>query len=99
MTAVFVARLLQRLRQRFRKNLIRAVETQRRDRDVAVGECGEIAVFGRRVQSRATIEAEPEIRIAAAVMALLHVEEAERALALPGDADALDLVGHAGREI
>ena len=89
---------LQRRRQRFRKHLIGAVEPQRRHRDVARGECCKIGAFGRRVHHRGALEADPEIGIAAAVVALVDFQKAEIALALPRDADALDLVGRAGRE-
>ena len=91
-------RLFQRRRQRFRKRLVGTVEPQRRHRDIARGERREIGAFGRRVHHRGALEADPEIRIAAAVMALVDLEETEIALALPRHADALDLVGRAGRE-
>ena len=91
--------LLQRRRQRFRKRLIGAIEPQRRHRDIARGERREIGAFGRRVHHRGALEADPEIRIAATVAALVDFQKAEIALALPRDADARDLVGRAGRKV
>src|SRR5690349_3609465 len=81
---------LQRRRQGFRERFIGAIEPQRRDRYVARRKRREIGAFGRRIHHRGALEADPEIRIAATIVALVDFQEAEIALALPRHANALD---------
>jgi hypothetical protein len=63
------------------------------------GQRGQIGAGRGHVGLREAFEADPEIRVAAAVAALVDFQKAEVALALPRDADARDVVGPAGRKI
>src|SRR3569833_1560186 len=93
------AALAQNPTERSGEGLVGAVEPQRRDRHPARGKRRQISALFRRLQCGCALEADPEIGIAAAVAALGDVEEAKVALALPGDANTLDLLRRAGREI
>src|SRR5258707_9857551 len=76
-----------------------AVERQRRHGDVTRGQRRKIGVVRRHVDLRQPFKSDPEIRIAAAVAALVDLEKAEIALALPRHAYACDILGRTGWEV
>ena len=86
--------VLEQSRKLGQERLVGKVETQRRDRDAVVGERGEVGAVlaGRAAAARI---GDPVIRIAAAVMARVDVQQLLVALALGRDRDALDLLRRA----
>src|SRR6266478_2243499 len=91
--------LPQRRAQRLREFIVGAVEPQRRHRDVTRCQRRKIGVLRRHVDLRQPFKSDPEIRIAAAVAALVDLEKAEIALALPRHAYARDILGRTGRKV
>ena len=77
--------------------LVGDVEPERRHRDAAVVERGEIGAVRRFGKILAHI-GDPVIGIAAAVLALVDMQPLLPAAALRGDRDALDLVRRGNRE-
>src|SRR6202171_5232752 len=71
----------------------------RRTRTRAVRQPGKIGVLGRHVPLRQPFKSDPEIRIAATIAALVDLEKAEIALALPRYPYARDILRRAGRKV
>src|SRR2546430_603077 len=76
-----------------------AVKLQRRHRDEPRRKGREIGALRRRIDAREPLEPDPEIRIAAAVAALVDFQESQIAFALPRHLDAQHIVRGNGREI
>src|SRR4029077_7357020 len=83
----------------FGKCLVRAIEPQRRHRNIARRQCPEIRALFRNIDFCESLETDPEIRIAAAVAPLIDFQKAEIALALSRHAYAFDFAWSAGGKI